>query len=192
MKKWHIVLVILLVTLIAIPAFGQGRGRKKAVAGPKLALSIYGGGENLNGEVTEMATDSSMYFGFGANLIIPLWQQFGFRLGLAKYEMPDDFNVYAFGTGIGGDVMYYFPMPMTFVPYGFGGIWYTGASADNYSSSTLHFRGGLGGEMKLMYNLFVEAGIDYQSWSTDVGGTTSDNSYMPIFVHGGIRIPLFQ
>ncbi len=190
MKKWHIALVLLLVLLITIPAFGQKRGRKQAAVGPKLAFSLYGGAENLNG--THVVSDSSMYMGFGANLIIPLWQQFGFRLGLIKFEMPDDMNMYAFGTGIGGDVIYYFPMPMMFTPYGFGGFWYYGESADNYSASQMHFRGGLGGEMQMMYKLFVEAGIDYQSWSVDVGGTTSDDSYMPIFVHGGIRIPLFQ
>jgi hypothetical protein len=189
MKKWHIALIILLIILVAVPVFAK-RGRKKAMVGPKLAFSLYGGAENLNG--THVVSDSSMYFGFGANLIIPLWQQFGFRLGLVKFEMPDDMNVYAFGTGIGGDVMYYFPMPMTFVPYGFGGLWYYGSSMDDYSSTQLHFRGGLGGEMQMQFAFFVEGGIDYQSWSTDVGGVTSDDSYMPIFVHGGIRIPLFQ
>jgi hypothetical protein len=190
MKKWHIALIILLIALIAIPAFGQRRGRKKAVPGPKLAISLYGGAENLNG--TDIVSDSSMYMGFGANLIIPLWQQFGFRLGLIKFEMPDDVNMYAFGTGVGGDVIYYFPMPMAFVPYGFGGFWYYGSSADNSSSTQMHFRGGVGGEMQMQFALFVEGGIDYQSWSTDVGGVSADDSYMPIFVHGGIRIPLFQ
>jgi hypothetical protein len=190
MKKWHIVLIVLLIALIAIPAFGQRRGRRAAAPGPKLAFSLYGGAENLTG--TDIVSDSSMYFGFGANLIIPLWQQFGFRLGLIKFEMPDDMNVYAFGTGIGGDVMYYFPMPMAFVPYAFGGFWYTGASMDNYSSSDLHFRGGLGGEMQMKFAFFAEVGLDYLSYSQDAGGVTSDNSYMPIFIHGGIRIPLFQ
>ena len=189
MKKWHIALIILLIVLIAIPAFGA-RGRKKAMPGPKLAFSLYGGAENLNG--TDIVSDSSMYMGFGANLIMPLWQQFGFRLGLIKFEMPDDMNMYAFGTGVGGDVMYYFPMPMAFVPYAFGGLWYYGSSADNYSSTDLLFRGGLGGEMQMQFAFFAEAGIDYHSTSVDVGGVTSDNSYMPIFVHGGIRIPLFQ
>jgi hypothetical protein len=190
MKKWHIALIILFIVLIAIPAFGK-RGRKKAtLPGPKLAFSLYGGAENLNGEVTPM--DSSMYMGFGANLIMPLWRQLGFRLGLVTFEMPEDVNYYGIGTGVGGDFMYYFPMPMMFVPYGFGGLWYYGSSGDNYSSTDLIFRGGLGGEIQMAFPFFVEAGIDFHSWSVDVGGVESDDSYMPIFVHGGIRIPLFQ
>lgn len=191
MKKWHIALIILLIVLVAIPVFGQRKARKAAVMGPKLALSLYGGAENLNGE-PYVSPDSSMYLGFGANLIIPLWQQFGFRLGLIKFEMPQDLNVYAFGTGIGGDVMYYFPMPMAFVPYGFGGLWYYGTSMEDYSTSQLHFRGGLGGEMQMKFAFFAEVGLDYVSNSMESGGVSNDYNYMPIFLHGGIRFPLFQ
>ncbi len=190
MKKWHIALIILLIVLIAIPAFGK-RGRKKAVPGPKLQLSLYGGAENLTG-VEYADPDSSMYMGFGLNLLFPLWQQLGFRMGLARFDKHKDLSVYAFGTGIGGDFMYYFPMPMAFVPYAFGGLWYYGSSMENFSTTDLSFRGGLGGEMQMMYSFFAEVGLDYFSHSDDIGGVTSDYSYMPIFVHGGIRIPLFR
>ncbi len=193
MKKIKIALIILCVLLIALPLFA--RGRRTKVKTPGLALSIYGGAENVTGQYYKyytMAADSQMFYSFGANLIIPVYSQLICRFGIFNFSIHDDWKTYALGTGVTGDFMYYFPLQMTFTPYGFVGLWYTGFSSDNLSTTGLHAHIGAGGEMKLMYNLFAEVGLDLYNDSQDMGGTSTSSSTNPIFVHAGVRIPLIR
>lgn len=191
MKIFKISLILLLVLLIALPLFAKRGRTKKPTGGPQLAFSLFGGAENLNGE-QYADPDSSMYLGFGVDFILPIYQNFAFKVGLVKFDKHDELNVYGFGTGVGGDIMYYFPLAMAFSPYGFGGFWYNGSSMTDYSTTNMKFRFGVGGEMRMAINLFAEAGLDYISASQEVGGVSSDFSYMPIFIYGGVRFPLFR
>jgi|GEM_PF-7049275 len=190
MKKLRIALIILLVLLVALPLVARGRRAKMQT--PVLAISVYGGAENLTGAYYTMAADSQMFYSFGANLIIPIYRQLICRFGILNFSMHDNWKTYAFGTGVNGDFMYYFPLQMAFMPYGFVGLWYSGYSADNNSTSGLHAHIGAGGEMKLMYNLFAEIGLDLYNDSVDMGGTSTSSSANPVFVHAGVRFPLIR
>ena len=182
MKQLRTVMVILIVVIVALPLFGRTISRRgNRMQTSPLTLSIYGGLEDLT-------TDAypEMYYTIGANAIVPIVNPIMLRFGLGNVALHEDLTIMSFGTGIGTDVMYYFQMPMAFTPYGFGGIWYDSYS-DGVSSSTLHLRAGAGAEMKLVYNLFVEGGLDFIQ--TNNG---SSNSVTPIFVHLGARFPLFR
>ncbi|MCK4576955.1 hypothetical protein KAU34_11150, partial [candidate division WOR-3 bacterium] len=138
------------------------------------------------GEVNE-----DMYWSFGCNAIIRLVEPFMYRFGLANIKLYKDSNVMAFGTGVGGDIMYYWQVPMAFAPYGFGGLWFFNYSYDSDlipNSSILTIRLGVGGEMVAMYNLFLEGGLDFQQVSDD----GSSDSVTPFFIRGGVRFPLFR
>lgn len=180
MKKLMIPVVIILVILMALPLLGRGRRSRTREVSP-LTLSVYGGLEDLTGEVYE-----DMYYSFGADAIVPVVNPMRIRIGLANIALHENSTAMNFGTGISVDVMYYFQAPMAFLPYGFGGLWYSSYS-NEMSSSNLHLRIGLGGEMVTMYNFFAEFGLDYTSFSN--GESTS---YNPMFVHAGMRIPLFR
>jgi opacity protein-like surface antigen len=181
MKTLKIALIILLVVLVTMPLFGQRRGRRARVKTHGLAISIYGGLEDLTGETT---ADTSMYFSFGSNIIFPLFDPLMFRAGLANISIYDGGKTMMFGTGFGGDLMYYFPVPMVFEPYAFGGLWYTNIS-NGTSTSTTTLRLGIGAEMSAMYNFFVEAGMDYMKYG-------DADALIPFSVHGGMRFPLFR
>ena len=181
MKNLKITLVILLILMVALPLAARGRRSRAAKVSP-LTLSVYGGAEDLTGEVVE-----DMYFSFGANAIFPVINPIRFRIGLANIAIHENSTVMSFGTGINVDIMYYFQAPMVFTPYGFGGLFYNSYS-NGTSSSNLHLRIGLGAEMVSMYNFFGEFGLDFvQSSVGDVS-----NSYNPLFVHAGVRFPLFR
>lgn len=180
MKKLIIPVIIVLVILMTIPLLARGRRSRKMEVSP-LTLSLYGGLEDITGEVYE-----DMYYSFGADAIVPVVNPMRIRIGLANVALHENSTTMNFGTGISADVMYYFQMPMAFLPYGFGGLWY-GSYSNATSTSDMHLRIGLGGEMVTMYNFFAEFGLDYVSFSNG-----ESVSYNPMFVHAGMRIPLFK
>ena len=185
MKKAKIALFILLIMLIALPLFGQRRGRrsKRAKASP-FTIGIYGGAEDLTGVV---APDSQMFFSIGGEAIFPVVSPIMFRVSFLRVALHDEWRTINFQTGFGGDIMYYWQVPMTFIPYGFGGLSYDTYS-NAVSSSTLGLHLGVGGQMPGLYNFFIEGGLDLSRTSFD--GTSS--SVTPFFVHGGLRFPLFR
>ena len=189
-KKTKIALIVLLVLLVALPLFA--RGRKSRMQTPGLAISLFGGIENLTGASYAMAPDSQMFYSVGANLIIPIYRQLICRFGVLNIGIHDDLKTYALSTGVSGDFMYYFPLQMAFTPYGFLGFWYTGSSATDYSTSDLHLHLGAGGEMKMMYHLFAEVGFDMYNNSVSVNGNSTSTSSNPIFAHFGVRFPLIR
>ena len=177
MKNLKIALIIVLILLLALPLFGQRRGRRRAVmkAAP-VTLSLYGGLEDLTEEYNEM------YYSFGGDVIIPFISPLMLRLGFVKADFHEDLTVIDLGTDIGGELMYYWQVPIAFIPYGFGGLWY-----NSTSSSELRLRIGAGGQMRVFYNFFAEIGLDlYQITNGD------SESNIPIFVHAGVRFPLFR
>lgn len=184
MKKVKIALFILLIMLIALPLFGQRRERRsrKAKASP-LTIGIYGGMEDL--------ADTTRFFAFGGEIILPVINPVMFRVSFLRVSMPEGGNTIDFGTGFfGGDIMYYWQVPMTFIPYGFGGFWYNNSPdpdplVEDETISTITLHAGIGGQMPGLYNLFLEGGVDYLK----VGDADADT---PFFVHGGLRFPLFR
>jgi hypothetical protein len=179
MKLLKISLVLLLVLIVAFPLYGRrGRGTKSEHG---YAISLYGGLEDLTGETT---ADSSMFFSFGGAVIVPVYKPLFFRIGLAKISIYEGGKTMAFGTGINGDIMYYWEMPMAFTPYGFGGFWITNTS-NGTSTTVTKLRAGLGGEFTAMYNFFVEGGLEYNK----MGDADAVNTF---HVHGGVRFPLFR
>ncbi|TES92102.1 MAG: hypothetical protein E3J87_06165 [Candidatus Cloacimonadota bacterium] len=178
MKKVKIALFILLIMLIALPLFGQRRGRRsrKAKTAP-LTIGIYGGMEDLG--------DTTRFFSFGGEAILPVINPVMFRVSFLRFDMPEAGNTINFGTGFfGGDIMYYWQVPMTFIPYGFGGLHYYSYSNET-STSNITLHAGVGGQMPGLYNFFLEGGIDYLK----LGDLDADT---PFFVHGGLRFPLFR
>jgi len=177
MKNLKIALIIVLILLLALPLFGQRRGRRRAVmkAAP-VTLSLYGGLEDFTEE------DNEMYYSFGGDVIIPFISPLMLRLGFVKADFHDDKTVINLGTDIGGELMYYWQGPMAFIPYGFGGLWY-----NSTSSSELCLRLGAGGQMRAFYNFFVELGLDFKQTSNG-----DSESYTSMFVHAGVRFPLFR
>jgi hypothetical protein len=176
MRKMRILVIVLLIILLALPLFAK-RGRSRTKWSP-LTLSLYGGMEDL--------LEESRYFIVGGDAILPIVTPFLFRVTLLRVNMLEGNTTFSLATGFGGDVMYYWQVPMSFIPYAFGGLNFYKSSEPDKSNLTVHL--GAGGQMRGSYGIFVEGGLDFVSIST---GGESDSS-TPIFVHGGVRFPLFK
>ncbi len=177
MRKMRILVIVLLIILLALPLFAK-RGRARTKWSP-LTLSLYGGMEEL--------LDESRYFIIGGDAILPIVTPFLFRVTFLRVNMPEGSTTINIATGFGGDIMYYWQVPMAFIPYAFGGLnFYNYSNAVSSSNLAVHL--GAGGQMRGNFGLFVEGGLDFVSTSYD--GTSDSNT--PIFVHGGVRFPLFR
>ena len=177
MRKMQILVIVLLIILLALPLFAK-RGRSRTKWSP-LTLSLYGGMEEL--------LDSTRYFIIGGDAILPIVTPFLFRVTFFRVNMLEGNTTIDVVSGFDGDIMYYWQVPMTFIPYAFGGLNYHNYS-NAYSSSNLTLHLGAGGQMRGNLGIFVEGGLDFVSVSS--AGTS--NSSTPVFIHAGVRFPLFR
>lgn len=180
MKNLKIALIIVLILLVALPLFGQRRGRRRArMKAAPVTLSLYFGLEDL----TEALPEEKMYYRIGGDVILPIVEPVMLRVSLINFDLHEDFNIFNIGTAFGGDIMYYWQVPMAFIPYGFGGLnYYNYSNGGSYSSLALHL--GVGGQMR---SFFLEFGFDLYQFSNG-----DSESYSPMFIHAGMRFPLFR
>lgn len=133
------------------------------------------------------------YFSIRADVVVKPMPIIGFRMGLVTVDLPEGSTSYVFGTGVSADVLVYIPVAGTISPYIPVGFWYGGASVDaaDYSASELHLKGGLGAEFMFGgFGAYLEGGINFYSTSMTVAGVESSHSRNPLYVQGGIKIPV--
>ena len=119
------------------------------------------------------------YFAIRADVTCKPLPILGFRFGIVSVEFWDDpiGTVYGFGTGVGTDVIFFIPMAGMISPYIPFGVWYYGNGVSSFT-----VKGGLGADFGFGgFAAYLEGGISYMTNGVDMN---------PIYVQGGIRVPI--
>ncbi len=139
---------------------------------------LYGLTLSLSGAYQDVTDEygGGAYFGAKADVIVGLLPILKARGYLVEVDFSEGTPMH-FGTFTGSDLLISIPMAAPVQPYVVAGFWFV---KDAYMT----FKGGLGAEMGFgNMSGYVEGNLNFVS---PEGG----DSYMPINVMGGIRIPL--
>lgn len=139
---------------------------------------LYGLTISLSGayqDVTDKYGDGP-YFGAKADVIVGLLPILKARGYLVEVDFSEGTPIH-FGTFTGSDMLITIPMAAPIQPYLVAGLWFV-------KDADMTIKAGLGAEMGFgNMNGYVEGNLNFVS---PEGG----DSYMPINIMGGIRIPL--
>lgn len=139
---------------------------------------LYGLTISLSGAYQDVTDEygGGAYFGAKADVIVGLLPILKAREYLVEVDFSEGTPMH-FGTFTGSDMLITIPMAAPIQPYLVAGLWFV---KDAYMT----IKAGLGAEMGFgNMNGYVEGNLNFVS--PEVG-----DSYMPINIMGGIRIPL--
>ncbi len=160
-----------------------------SILGGLYGFSIGLGGQYVIGRPGAMEDSTFAYPAIVADIMCKPLPILGFRIGLVQYNIiPEEEEgtletEYKFGLGTSATALIYIPMAGAISPYIPLGFMYMGNDG-----STFYLAGGIGAEMGFgVVSGYLEGGINFVSWSPEVGDSESDNWF---YVQGGVRIPI--
>ncbi|MBA7535140.1 hypothetical protein ES705_27392 [subsurface metagenome] len=161
-----------------------------SILGGLYGFSIGLGGQYVIGRPGAMEDSTFAYPAIVADIMCKPLPILGFRIGLVQYNIiPEEEEgaletEYKFGLGTSATALIYIPMAGAISPYIPLGFTYEGRPME----TIFYLAGGIGAEMGFgVVSGYLEGGINFVSWSPEVGDSESDNWF---YVQGGVRIPI--